>query len=824
MAHTALCSLLLLATAVAQLMTYTGNHAISASTLDWQEVTVNPPTFGRFLTLAGRGNFTLALPGKAPQPLASLAWQGDVVFPGGSLAATLAPGVTLTLRSFAPLSPFEPSAGFLAALLGSFSLSGSSVSVTLGYSFQCSGDWEACMGDGRGQGPSACDAAAPQPCALNVSNGVFLGAVGGAAATLACPHLALLPPPIGSFRLVANNSVTASACAFHGWGCGGPSSCPALPACELACAEDPACTTVNFAASTGDCVLRVCADAAHPPVVAQQGYAVYTSAAPKVPRPLLCASLTLTPQAPSGALVLGLWDPAGHYAAAYPSPALLFSHLSASLDSLAAQHSAFTAALPATGQAHFDASIRWLLAPAVLLTKGVGERVSTMGYVEMCARDSFHTTWLHSYMWPTLERAMVGEFCEFQCNASTSACGGVDGKIPTTVLPLIYRSDNIDVTAYFVLRAARYVEASGDVDYLRATFPCLQRALAYLISRDTEGSGLPAHKNTSFWADWLDVDYMLGRKYAPHTAFTYTAAMLAGERAAAALGEGSAAEAYGAAAARAAAGAEALLWSESAGVYLDAWWAGARPARYPAYALGDQAAAIFLALPLPKGRALAVLQGLGAWGLVKQYGMVDIFPFLPAVDDPQGVYGNGGNYPWLTCMLINSLLTLGATSAQGLALFQAMADQMLHNASQPAQNVAWEYMSASGLDMGAFPHGETAACFAVASRGATRWDRVSPQAYHLGLLHANTTALLVRPLHGVAARALLVELQLRQGSLVAVRLAVDAVWDAHAGAHAWLEHPTARCLVMGALAVCKDDAPRSALHGLRITVGALPVQ
>ena len=93
-------------------------------------------------------------------------------------------------------------------------------------------------------------------------------------------------------------------------------------------------------------------------------------------------------------------------------------------DSLAAQHSAFTAALPATGQAHFDASIRWLLAPAVLLTKGVGERVSTMGYVEMCARDSFHTSWLHSYMWPTLERAMVGEFCEFQCNASTSACGG----------------------------------------------------------------------------------------------------------------------------------------------------------------------------------------------------------------------------------------------------------------------------------------------------------------------------------------------------------------------------------------------------------------
>ena len=819
--HVTQCSLLLLM-AHAQLMTYTGNHAISANSLDWQEVTVNPPAYGRFLTLAGRGNLTFALPGQAPQPLSSLAWQGDAVFPGGSLAASLAPGLTLTLRSFAPLSPFEPSAGFLAALLGSFALSGGSASsVTLGYSFLCAGDWEACMGGGSGQGPSACDSAAPQPCALNTSNGAFLGAVGGAQATLACPRLAA-PPPIASFRLVANNSVTASACAFQGWGCSGPSSCPALPACELACAEDPACTTVNFAAGTGDCVLRACADAAHPPVVAQEGYAVYTSAAPKVPRPLLCASLTLTPQAPRGALVLGLWDPAGPYAPAYPSPALLFAHLSASLDSLAAQHSAFTAALPATGQAHFDASIRWLLAPAVLLTKGVGERVSTMGYVEMCARDSFHTSWLHSYMWPTLERAMVGEFCEFQCNASTSACGGADGKIPTTVLPLIYRSDNIDVTAYFALRVARYFDATGDVDALRATFPCLQRALAYLASRDTEGSGLPAHLNTSFWADWLDVDYMQGRKYAPHSAFTYTAAMLAGERMAAALGEGSAAKAYSAAAARAAAGAEALLWSESAGVYLDAWWAGARPARYPAYALGDQTVAVFLALPLPQGRALAVLQGLGARGLVQNYGMVDIFPFLPQVDDPQGVYGNGGNYPWLTCMHINSLLTLGATSAQGLALFQAMADQMLHNASQPAQNVAWEYMSAAGVDMGAFPHGETAACFAVASRGVTRWDWVSPQEYRLGLLHANTTALLVRPLHGMAARTLLVELQLRQGSLVAVRLQVGAVWDASAMAHAWREHPTARCLVKGGGAVCEDDAPHSALQGLRITLGALP--
>ena len=640
------------------------------------------------------------------------------------------------------------------------------------------------------------------------------------------------PPPTSSFYLVANNSVVEdAACAFWGWGCGGASSCPSLSACELACAEDENCTTINFSAESGDCVLRVCTSPAEPPVVPYSGYAVYTSTAPKYARPTLCAGLTLTPSAPAGALALGLWLAQGSTAAAYPSPAALFSHLAGALPSLAAQHSAFIAALPSSGgDAHFDESIRWLLAPAVLLTKGVGNQSSTMGYVEMCARDSYHTTWLHDYMWPSLEKTMLLELCAAQCSPSIEACNGTDGKIPTTILPLIYRDDNIDVTAYFVLRLGRYFESSGDVDTLSDTFPCLQRALAYLQSRDVEGSGLPAHRRDSFWADWLDVDYMQGRKYAPHTAFTFIGAMLVGAGAASALGEGEAAAQYSAAAQKGLSAAEALLWDASGAIYRDIWWDGARPSAYPNYALSDQTVATFLGLPLPGGRGEAMLSGVGAAGLVKRFGVVDLFPYLPGVDNPPSVYGNGGNYPWLTCMHANSLLSYTDTRHQGLALFQAMADQMLFNKSQPAQNVAWEYMQGeTGVDMGAFPHGETAACFAVASRGASQWLRVVAPglpgaAFQLTLLHRNVSATLLRPLHGLGGqqRTLLAELEVVAGELRAARIATGAVWSERNRSHKLVQHATAACAALSpTFAECSDSAHTSTLEGLRISLRTL---
>ena len=72
-----------------------------------------------------------------------------------------------------------------------------------------------------------------------------------------------------------------------------------------------------------------------------------------------------------------------------------------------------------------------------------------MGYSEMNQRDSFWTTWLHLVLWTDLEREMIEKSASFQ---------RPDGKIPTTVLPVIERGDDIDINEYFNLRIARYYE------------------------------------------------------------------------------------------------------------------------------------------------------------------------------------------------------------------------------------------------------------------------------------------------------------------------------------------------------------------------------
>ena len=105
------------------------------------------------------------------------------------------------------------------------------------------------------------------------------------------------------------------------------------------------------------------------------------------------------------------------------------------------------------------------------------------------------------YFWPDLDAEMLRE-----CAANQQP----DGKIPTTVLPIILRDDNIDVTAYYVARVARNFQVTGDLALLKALYPSVQRALRYLQSRDTTGVGVPSAIISSPWADWMDVDYMTG--------------------------------------------------------------------------------------------------------------------------------------------------------------------------------------------------------------------------------------------------------------------------------------------------------------------------
>lgn len=751
-------------------ISFSGNHGVSASTRGWDEVSINPARFGEFVAVVGRGSMAVSVDGAAAVPIDSLPWLGDAVFPGGDAEVTLAGGdVRLTMRSFAPLSPLDALQGFQPVLVGAFSAIATGTAahtLRFAYAFRCDGRYDTCMGTAAasalpsggailqndhdaplpfGGAPSPFDRNdAPLPSAWNSSGQIFVGASGET------PHTfcdAITAPPAAKWTLVARNSAAMGPdCVFGGWGDGST-----LATCEVSCAEDPACTTINFSPASGDCVFRVCQDPAHPNVTADLGYNVYTTVTPKAPRPVLCASasLTATPGAPAAAvasLVWGTYDPAGKYAATFPNARSLFDATVRSVDALAAAHAAFVDALPRSGNASTDESVRWLLAPPVLLTKGVGALTSTMGYVEMCARDSFWTTWLHAYLWPTLEKDMILELTAAQCNVTIPACGGAenDGKIPTTILPFIYRDDNIDITAYYVLRVGRYYEATSDKGLLATVYPSVARALRYLLRRDV-GDGVPAANRTSQWSDWLDTSYMVGRKYAPHFCFTFLAALRVGSQAAALLGATGDAAAFKAAYDKGFAFMHAPLvhnavtkvwsggmWNVSQRFVQDVWWDG----RLTNYTLLDQTVGVFFNVLAPE-RISGVFAWLsGASGVEGPFGERNLHPYLPHASDPPAVYGNGGAYPWLNFIDATARLTHGAI-ADGQRIWDKITSTMLYRpaSSSPGYvpHMAYEYVHGeTGDAMGAFPFGGDGAGFLVASQGFSSWARTDAGVALLG--------------------------------------------------------------------------------------------
>jgi hypothetical protein len=86
------------------------------------------------------------------------------------------------------------------------------------------------------------------------------------------------------------------------------------------------------------------------------------------------------------------------------------------------------------------------------------------------------------------------------------------GKIPTCILPEIERPDDIDITAYFVLRVVRHHRWWRDDALSRVLWPAVRSAVAYLAGLGA-GLGVPAQHN--FWADWKDVGQVRGCRAAP---------------------------------------------------------------------------------------------------------------------------------------------------------------------------------------------------------------------------------------------------------------------------------------------------------------------
>lgn len=191
--------------------------------------------------------------------------------------------------------------------------------------------------------------------------------------------------------------------------------------------------------------------------------------------------------------LLGYYDSNGYYADQLSSMDAMIAYAQNAMSVLAHDHQEFIRTLPTTGAPDMDEYIRWYLSAGILLTKGIkGGQVITMGYVEFNQRDSFWASWLHMVMWPDLDAQMLHETVQHQLPT---------GKIPTCILPLIERDDDIDITAYFIIRAVRHFDWHRNMGLARELWPALVKAAKYLLSLCANNT--PQQRN--FWADWKDV-------------------------------------------------------------------------------------------------------------------------------------------------------------------------------------------------------------------------------------------------------------------------------------------------------------------------------
>jgi hypothetical protein len=429
-------------------------------------------------------------------------------------------------------------------------------------------------------------------------------------------------------------------------------------------------------------------------------------------------------------IVLGHYYSQGRYGAAYANSQVLFNYVVQNSANLFASSSAFVASIPRTGNALTDESIRWYLQAPLLLTKGVLNQTITMGYAELNQRDSFWTTWIHTHLWPDLDYAMLLESSQWQ---------QADGHIPTTCLPLILRDDNEDITAYFIARVARHLQITGNLTAAANLYPAMQRAMAYLQGRDL-GDGVPSSRNTSYWADWLDVPCMQGRRHAPHFDLLYLVALRASAQVATALGHVQDAQAYNATYNR---GFNFVntpfqyymnqstglwetkgLWNTSSFVYQDAWYDG----RTIGWAYSDQMVGVFFGV-VPSDRAVDIMVslGAGAMGNENSFGVRNLYPYVDWSGYGPGDRVNGGVWPWINCFDAVARYNAGHQK-EGARIFNEMSQSMLYKSSNILHG-AWEFLNGEdGSVQGEAPQGWDGACWLLSHYSANgettaKWHR-----------------------------------------------------------------------------------------------------
>lgn len=346
-------------------------------------------------------------------------------------------------------------------------------------------------------------------------------------------------------------------------------------------------------------------------------------------------------------IAISLYDSDWISARSFASAGEVVEHACSVWDILETKTEEFSQAIPETGIEDVDTYLRWYMVPAISLTRynKKGE-ILTMGYMELNPRDSYWTTWVHLLLYKDAERKMIEE-----CLAAVSPAG----KMPTTILPVIEREDDLDINAFLILRAARFYQLYHEKDKLLSYWPVLKKAMDWLISRDTKGKGLP--RQVSFWGDWKDVKGVEDREYSPFSALVYLAAlkkmMYMGEE----CGDSVAIEKYEEAYRK---GYDIVnkpveeggMWNGR--YYCQLWKDGSVNDKL----LEDQTIGILFDV-VPRDKALKIIESLNEMSLTP-YGVAETFPYYPKEFglDP-ATYHNGAVWPWVNFMDCWARIRLG---------------------------------------------------------------------------------------------------------------------------------------------------------------------
>ena len=346
-------------------------------------------------------------------------------------------------------------------------------------------------------------------------------------------------------------------------------------------------------------------------------------------------------------IAISLYDSDWISARSFASAGEVVEHACSVWDILETKTEEFSQAIPETGIEDVDTYLRWYMVPAISLTRynKKGE-ILTMGYMELNPRDSYWTTWVHLLLYKDAERKMIEE-----CLAAVSPAG----KMPTTILPVIEREDDLDINAFLILRAARFYQLYHEKDKLLSYWPVLKKAMDWLISRDTKGKGLP--RQVSFWGDWKDVKGVEDREYSPFSALVYLAAlkkmMYMGEE----CGDSVAIEKYEDAYRK---GYDIVnkpveeggMWNGR--YYCQLWKDGSVNDKL----LEDQTIGILFDV-VPRDKGLKIIESLNEMSLTP-YGVAETFPYYPKEFGlAPATYHNGAVWPWVNFMDCWARIRLG---------------------------------------------------------------------------------------------------------------------------------------------------------------------